>query len=134
MITYDLISCVALLNKINVNYLIMDQKKIINCNKNNEINMTQELYKRLIVPFYIPILMLIPYLLILSSKEKNNYNKIKLFTFILGVIIIIFSEAIIKLVSEELILTLFIFLTPFITFITFYSLFFFKFKIANYKL
>ena len=101
-------------------------KEITNCTENNKLNMLKELYKRLLVPFYIPILMLVPYLLILSSKEKTNYSKLKIITFITGVIIIIFSEGIIRFVSQELIDNLFIFLAPLIIFLILYTLFLFK--------
>ncbi len=93
--------------------------------------MLKEIYKRLLVPFYIPILMLIPYLLILSSKEKTNYSKLKILTFMLGVIIIIFSEGVIRFVSKELIDNFFIFLAPLIFFIILYFTFLLKIKIKH---
>ena len=70
-------------------YAVEIQQEMLILNKKN---MLKEFYKRLIVPFYVPILMLVPYFLILSSKEKTNYSRLKLITFISGVIIIIFSE------------------------------------------
>ena len=97
----------------------------------NKLNMLKELYKRLLVPFYIPILMLVPYLLILSSKEKVNYSKLKILTFIVGVIIIIFSEGIIRFVSRELIDNIFIFLAPLIIFLTLYFLLLFKLNLKD---
>ena len=124
MKTSDLLLCAASLNKIKLNYLSKNKDKIINCTEKNKINMIKELYKRLIVPFYIPILMLIPYLLILTSKEKSNYNKIKLFSFITGVTIIIFSETIIRFVSKEINENIFIFIIPSFLFLFFYLLFF----------
>ena len=97
----------------------------------NKINMLKELYKRLLVPFYIPILMLVPYLLILSSKEKPNYSKLKIITFLLGTMIIIFSEGIIRFVSKELIDNLFIFLAPLIIFLILYFIFLFKLNLKH---
>ena len=133
MTTVDIISCVISLYKINLNYLKKNQKKINNCVEANKINMIKEFYKRLIVPFYIPILMLVPYILILTSKEKNNYYKIKIFTFMLGVIIIIFSETLTRLLSKGLIGNISIFLTPFLGFIFFYLIFFYKLKFISFK-
>ena len=75
--------------------------------------------------------MLVPYLLILSSKEKTNYSKLKLITFILGIIIIIFSEGIIRFVSQELIANLYIFLAPLIIFLILYFIFLFKLNFKN---
>ena len=92
--------------------------------------MLKELYKRILIPFYIPILMLVPYLLVLSSKEKSNYSKLKILTFVMGIIIIIFSEGIIRFVSQELIDNLFIFIAPIIIFFILYFLFLFK---LNFK-
>ena len=133
MTTVDIISCVISLYKINLNYLKKNQRKINNCVEANKINMIKEFYKRLIVPFYIPILMLVPYILILTSKEKNNYYKIKIFTFMLGVIIIIFSETLTRLLSKGLIGNISIFLTPFLGFIFFYLIFFYKLKFISFK-
>ena len=70
----------------------------------------------MIVPFYIPILMLVPYFLILSSKEKTNYSKLKITTFLIGVFVIIFSEGIIRLVSDQLFNNILIFITPLMLF------------------
>ena len=131
MKTFDVLSCLVSLNKINLSYFFKESNKIINCSERNKLNLIKELYKRLIVPFYIPILMLIPYILILTSKEKNNYNKIRLFTFVTGVVIIILSEAIIRFISKELSESLFIFCSPFILFILFYSIFFYKLKLKS---
>ena len=39
-------------------------------------------------------------LLIISSKENSNYNKLRVITFSIGLIIIIFSEATIRLISK----------------------------------
>ena len=131
MKTSDVILCVASLSEIKLDYLSKNKDKIINCTEKNKINMIKELYKRLVVPFYIPILMLIPYLLILTSKEKSNYNKIKLFSFIIGVTIIIFSETIIRFVSKEINENIFIFIIPSFLFLFFYLLFFYKLKLES---
>ena len=133
METSDLILCIAALNKIKLNYSSKDQGRIINCTEKNKINILKELYKRLIVPFYIPILMLVPYLLILSSKEKSNYKKIRLITFITGVAIIIFSETIIRFVSKNISENLFIFTIPSILFLFFYLIFFYKLKLKSFS-
>ena len=58
------------------------------------------MYKRFIIPFYIPILSLIPFLLITSSKENLNYNKLRLITFLIGLFVIIFSETTIRFISK----------------------------------
>jgi len=68
--TKSLIECMQSIFGIN-NY------NIINCNKNNPRNIYKEIFKRLISPFYLPVLILISLLLILTSKENLKYNKNK---------------------------------------------------------
>ena len=130
--TSYVMACILFLNKINLSYFKKIQKtKLINCTEGNKINLIKELYKRLVIPFYIPILMLIPYLLILTSKEKSNYNKMKLFSFLTGVFVIIFSEGTIRFVSKELNENIFISIIPFILFTIFYLIFFYKLKLKS---
>ena len=75
--------------------------------------------------------MLIPYFLILSSKERKNYSKLKTLTFLAGVIIIVLSEGIIRFLSVELLDNLFIFMAPIILFIFLYSIFLFKITLGK---
>ena len=133
MKTKDILSCLANLYKFKIELLSKDINKIINCATGNEVNMLKEIYKRLIVPLYIPILMLVPYIMILSSKEKMNFVKIKLTTFLLGIFVIIFSEGIIRFISKELVDNIIIFVFPFILLFFLYFMFFYKlnFKINN---
>ena len=70
--------------------------------------------------------MLVPYFLILSSKEKPNYTKIKFISFLTGISIIIFSEGIIRFVSEELIRNIHILILPFAIFFFLYLTFIYK--------
>ena len=75
-------------------------KDIENCSYQNIHNIIKEFYKRLIIPFYIPLLSLIPFLLITSSKENSNYNKTRIITFLIGFSVIIFSETTIRFISQ----------------------------------
>ena len=134
MNTTDLISCITELYKLKINsYFKESKKKITNCRDGNKLNLLKEFYKRLIVPLYIPLLMLIPYILVLSSKEKNNYIRLKLITFLTGVGIIIFSEGIIRFVSKELLSNLYIFIAPCIILLFFYSIFIYKLNFKSIK-
>ena len=74
------------LNNLNIFY---NEKKIVNCGSKNIKNILKEIYKRLVIPFYIPLLILVCFFLILSSKENSNYKKIKSITFFLGLLIVI---------------------------------------------
>ena len=133
MPTFEVVSCILVLNKIGLNYFSKNQNELTNCREGNNTNLIKEFYKRLIVPLYIPILMLVPYILIFSSKEKSNYNKMKLFTFIVGVIVIIFSESLIRFITIDIQKNLFIFFIPLISLISFYLLFFYKLKIKSFN-
>ena len=131
MSTDKIINCIANIYKIKINLLLKQKKQIINCTESNKKNILKELYKRIIVPFYIPILMLVPYFLILSSKEKTNYSKLKITTFLIGVFVIIFSEGIIRLVSDELFNNILIFITPLMLFFLLYVFFLLKLSFRN---
>ena len=131
MNTYDVISCLIFIYNLKFKFLYFQKEDIVNCTESNKVNMVKELYKRLIIPFYIPILMIIPYLLILSSKEKKNYSKLKITTFLIGIFVIVFSEGMIRFLSKELIDNLVIFVTPLIILLSFYFVFLLKFKFRN---
>ena len=127
--SFKLLKCLKLLN--NKKSIVGD--KIENCSKENQKNIYKELYKRFLIPFYIPLLVLIPFLLILSSKESSNYSKLKIFTFLIGLFFIIFSETTIKIISATYFENLVISLIPFLLLIFLY-LFFLKktyFKYSN---
>ena len=102
------------------------KKKIENCTIKNLQNIYKELYKRFIIPFYIPLLVLIPFLLVLSSKENANYSKLKTITFLIGLFFIIFSETTIKLISTTYLKNFVISLMPFLLLIFLYLIFFKK--------
>ena len=127
------LSSLKLYKCINSIYL-SEQKKpdkdIENCSLKNLKNIHKEIYKRLIIPFYIPLLALITFLLVLSSKENSNYYKLKIFTFIFGLFFIIFSETTVRLISDSLVKNAFIVFMPYLSFA---FLYFFLFKKLNFK-
>jgi len=127
--SFKLLKCLQLLNSKKK----VDEKKIENCSKENLQNIYKELYKRFLIPFYIPLLVLIPFLLILSSKESSNYSKLKIITFLIGLFFIIFSETTVKIISNIYFKNLLISLIPFFLLIFLYLLFFKKthFKHSN---
>ena len=131
MNTYDVLSCIIFIYNLKLKFFSKQNNEIVNCTESNKINMIKELYKRLIIPFYIPILMLVPYFLILSSKEKKNYSKLKITTFFIGTILIVLSEGIIRFVSKELIDNIIIFVAPLIILLSLYFVFLFKFNFRN---
>ncbi len=123
-----LIKCVKNIKNLKNNIFNYEIKEIENCNIQNIENLFKELYKRFIIPIYIPLLSIAPFLLILSSKEKSNYTKYRMFTFIFGLIIIIFSETTIRLVSEEFLQNLSLLILPIIFILILYINFTKKFN------
>lgn len=117
----ELIKCIYLLN-IKKSGL---SSKINNCYIDNLSNIYKEIYKRFIIPLYIPLLVLVPLLLALISKENKNYSGTKVVTFLIGLFFIIFSETTSKMISDIVFNNLIISLLP-ILFILILYLFFFK--------
>ena len=122
-----LIKCTTDFYKLKKEEFILEGKKIENCSYANIPNILRELYKRFIIPFYIPLLSLIPLILITSSKESPSYNKLRLITFLIGLGVIIFSEATIKLISNILLYDAGMAIIPFIMFLFLYLFLFNKF-------
>src|SRR6056300_129665 len=77
-------SCLSNLFEINIKFL----KKIDstgynhNCSKGAMDNIFKEIYKRYVVPLYIPVLFLITLVLTLKSKEEKNYSRLKIIIFL----------------------------------------------------
>jgi lipopolysaccharide export system permease protein len=115
---------------------ILEKKnyKILNCNENNPRNMYKELFKRLIAPFYLPVLILISLLFILTSKENLKYNKNKYLIFLIGFIIIILSESSLGYITNNLIKNISISVLPIILTLISYLIFVYKLKLFNRKL
>ena len=104
------------------------KEKIRNCEYKNLDNIIAELYKRLIIPFYIPALMLVSLLLIINSKEKINYSKLRLVIFLLGFFIIIFSESTLRFINTSFYNNLIITLIPIVVILFLYLNFLSKFN------
>ncbi|WP_440654556.1 LptF/LptG family permease [Candidatus Pelagibacter sp. HIMB1506] len=116
--TEELIECaINLINKTNLEKII---KKVRNCEVKNLNNILSELYKRLVIPLYLPALMLTLLLLIVYSKEKINYSKKRVLVFLIGFFIIIFSETTLRFVKDSNARNFLIILLPIILSITYY--------------
>ena len=76
---------------------------LFNCEVNKFKNFNQELYKRFIKPFYLPILTLVCCFLLTISKEKHNYTlrTIKIFIFVF--LILVVSEIFMRYIQGSLI-------------------------------
>ena len=130
--TLGLIKCVISLTR-DKNNLLEIKKKIRNCEIKNLNNIISELFKRLIVPLYLPALMLVALLLIINSKEKINYSRSRIIIFLLGLFIMIFSESTLRFVNSSFQNNLIIILIPLLLTIFLYYYFLSKLKI-NKKL
>ena len=125
--TTDLVKCYH--NLMNLNFLNINENfEVENCRSENIDNIIKELYKRVIIPLYIPVLILISLLLIFKSKENINYSRYRIFIFLIGFGIIILSEMTIRLISEDLIKNFKIFIIPIILVIILYLNYLVKFK------
>ena len=129
--TLDILRCIYSIYDLKFNEVKSKSTNIVNCTYLNIKNILKEFYKRIIVPLYIPILMLLPFILITSSKENVNYLKIRVFTFLFGLSTVIISETTIKFISEKLIHNLGIIIVPIIMFMIFYSVFLLKFNFKS---
>ena len=101
----------------------------LNCNIKNLDNIYKELYKRLIIPSYIPILIIVSLILIVKSKESTNYLNYRIIIFVFGLFLIIFSETSIKLISNDLVKNFIIALMPIILFLIIYIIFFYNLRL-----
>ena len=126
--SFKLIQCIEGFYKHKKSEFDLKNKYIENCSLQNINNIFKEFYKRYFIPLYIPILSLIPLLLITSSKENIKYNRLRLYTFLLGLIIIIFSETTIRLISNVTIQNIGLIITPLIILFIFYFYLFYNFK------
>ena len=109
-------------------FKIDENFEVENCRSENIDNILKELYKRIIIPLYIPVLILISLLLIFKSKENINYPKYRIFIFLIGLSTIILSEMTIRLINEDLIKNLKIFMVPIILIVILYFNYLLKFK------
>ena len=122
--TIEHIDCIKkyFLNDLKLN---SQQKEYINhnCSLSTLDNLFQELYKRFIVPLYLPVLILTSLFLILISKESKFYNKFRIIVFLSGFLFIILSETLLRLIRSDFYYNIKIVIVPFILFLLLYLFF-----------
>ena len=91
-----------------------------NCSKDTLSNLFQELYKRIIVPIYIPVLILTSLFLTVFTKENRLYQRFRFLIFFIGVILIILSETLLRFVKGEFYYNFKIILIPIVIFLILY--------------
>ena len=88
----------------------------------------KELYKRIIIPLYIPVLILISLLLIFKSKENINYPRYRILIFLIGFSTIILSEMTIRFIRVDFLENLKFVLIPLVLIVSLYSNYLVRFK------
>ena len=121
--THHLIGC---LYKLNYNSIYNKIPSYFLCEKTAENDIDEELFKRLIKPFFIPSIVLIACLIILHNKDSYNYNRFQYILFLTGFLIIVLSEILARYIGNSKI-ELFIFF-PLIIFFISYLFLIFKLK------
>jgi lipopolysaccharide export system permease protein len=112
--TEELLDCIKALTDKNLKNDVQIKEKVRNCEFKNLDNILGELYKRLVIPLYLPALMLVSLFLIIHSKEKINYSKYRFTIFLIGFFLIVFSESTLKFVDKSIYNNLLIGLIPII--------------------
>ena len=97
-----------------VNCIINPSAIIINCNENVNSEIITVLNRRFFLPFYLPVVALICSFLLIKTQSKKNYFLNKYSIFVLGFLVLIYSELIIRFTGiSKVIGTLFV-ISPFI--------------------
>ena len=129
--TSKLIKCYLKLKNINFFNINTNNVVIENCVSKNLNNVIKELYKRFIIPFYIPPLMLTILFLLLKSKENVNYLNYRVFVFLFGLSLIISSEMSLRFIKNDILENFKIFIIPLIVIVLIYSIIYFN--LNSYK-
>jgi lipopolysaccharide export LptBFGC system permease protein LptF len=77
-------------------------------------NIVGELNDRIVMPLFIPSLVLLACFLIISNKEVINNNLLKIIIFTYGIFIIIISEILLDLSSKKIYANSFFYVAPFL--------------------
>ena len=129
--TSKLIKCYLKLNNLNFFNIETNDVVIENCVPTNLNNVIKELYKRFIIPFYIPPLMLTILFLLLKSKENINYFSYRIIIFLFGLSLIISSEMSLRFIKNDIFENIKLFIIPAILMTLIYSTIFFN--LNSYK-
>ena len=121
--TLELIMCSLVLNNLEKEFKFTEIKVINNCLYENLKNIYEELYSRLLKPFYITFLITITLLFILKSKDHPSFNSNKLKIYIFGFLFMIFVESTSNFVTTNLLQNLFLLLLPFLFILIIYIYF-----------
>jgi len=131
LLTKDLFGCIFYLTKFEK--IQIKNFRVENCRNDNLQNIYRELYKRIISPLFVPVLIMISLLLIMKSKERINYSKYRITIFLFGFIVIIFSETVLRFISNSFFQNLKFIAIPISLVILFYLFYIYKLQFINLK-
>ena len=94
-------------------------------------SITEEIYKRTVIPFYILILSLISSSLLIKPKSNKYLKYYKSFIFLFGFLFVIFSQIGSKFITHNLIYDFIVLFAPIIFVVIYYLTILFK---TNFKL
>ena len=103
-------------------------EKNLNCNNQSIKNVLQELYKRLIVPFYIIIVSTIASCLLFKSDSDKIFFNSKILVFVSGIFFIILSQVLTQYSGIINNINLVILITPFLLIFIFYLILQFRMR------
>ena len=129
--TLELIMCSLVLNNLEKEFKFTEIKVINNCLYENLKNIYEELYSRLLKPFYVTFLITITLLFILKSKDHPSFNSNKLKIYIFGFLFMIFVESTSNFVTTNLLQNLFLLLLPFLLILIIYIYFLGTLSVKN---
>ena len=127
-----MIACIVRIKNFSSSFVVnkfKTNKFLINCQLDNIKISFEEIFKRIILPFYLPVLTLIASLIIIKSKDDYEFFKYKLGLFILGVMTIIISEVSIKYSPSNILENIFFVSLPILLF--FFIYIYFKVKLRK---
>ncbi len=120
----DLLNCIYYFyNKKEINSSICLNRKIE--------SVSEEIYKRVVIPFYILILSLISSSILIKPRSNKYIKYYKTLVFVMGFILIIISQVGFKLFSQDIFIDTFVYLAPIMIVLFYYLLILFK---TNFRL
>ena len=93
---------------------------LFNCQIEKFKNFNQEIYKRFIKPFYLPILTLVCCFLLTFSKEQNNYTLRTVKIFVNVFLVLVMSEIFMRYIQGSFIYLILFFFVPLLFFLLIY--------------
>ena len=114
----DIIKCLYLNYKNEIDKF--ESSNFLQCRIESMNAIKQEFLKRFYKPLYLPLLSLISCLLILKSKENDDFDKFKIFLFLIIFFVIVISELSLRFSTNGQFGMFFFLILPLLTFITIY--------------